>query len=97
MEDFDILQLIGEGSYAKVFKARNRKTNATFALKFIPKGVQLGEDGLKSLRQEFKIHKRLDHPNIVKVHDAFESPHELIVVTEFVPNELHKLFGIYKV
>ena len=96
MEDYEVVTLIGEGSFARVFKARHRMTKELFALKLIPK-VGKTQNDIAALRQEFKIHKGLDHPNIVKVHDAFETHNELIVVTEFVPNELHKLFDNYRV
>ena len=95
-EYYEVLHIIGEGSFGRVFKGRDRKTNSFVALKLIPK-VGKSEKDISALRQEFKIQKQLDHPNIVKVVDAFETNNELIVVTEFVPGELHKLFDIYRV
>jgi fused-like protein len=50
MEDYHLLDLIGEGSFGKVYKGRRRYCGQTVALKFIPKGNKTKKD-LKALRQ----------------------------------------------
>ena len=97
MEDPDEgLNLSGEGSFGRVFKGRHKKTKKEVALKLIPK-VGKSVSDIESIRQEVKIQQKLHHPNIVQVYEAFETKNELVVVTEFVPGELHKLFDKYKV
>ena len=69
------------------------------------------ERELRSLRSECKIQRELDHPNIVKMIDAFETDNEVniggdtksffidlqvISVAEFVPGELFRLFDQYR-
>jgi serine/threonine protein kinase len=37
MEDYEVLEKIGEGSFGRVYKARHRHLRGLVALKFIPK------------------------------------------------------------
>ena len=37
MEDYEVLEKIGEGSFGRVYKARHRNLRGLVALKFIPK------------------------------------------------------------
>lgn len=58
IDDFDLLALIGEGAFAKVFLARQRSMQRLVALKIsADKGAEP-----QTLAQ-------LDHPHIVRVHD----------------------------
>ncbi|XP_023331893.1 serine/threonine-protein kinase 36 isoform X2 [Eurytemora carolleeae] len=95
MDRFKVIEMIGEGSFGRVFKAVERDTGQTVALKLIPK-VGHSEKEISSLRSEFKIQKELSHPNIVRMLDAFETEKELISVAEFIPGELYRLFDLYK-
>ena len=49
---------------------------------FIPKKGKSEED-VENLRQEIDILRRLNHDNIILMLDAFETPREFCVVTEF--------------
>ena len=53
MERYTVLDLIGEGSFGRVFRGRDRVTGVTVALKLIPK-VGHSERELASLRTECK-------------------------------------------
>ncbi len=70
MDSYEFLELIGEGSFGRVFKGRLKgqpaSENNLIALKLVPK-VGQSEKDIKSLRRECKIQKQLNHKNIVKV------------------------------
>ncbi|MFI1392010.1 protein kinase family protein [Streptomyces griseoaurantiacus] len=68
------LQLIGEGSYAKVFSFVDPDYDIKFAVKRANK--DLSERDLHRFRQEFKILKRLSFPYIVQVYQYDETRHE---------------------
>lgn len=36
IDNYTLLQLIGEGNYGKVYRAKNVKTNQEYAIKIIP-------------------------------------------------------------
>lgn len=50
MDNYHVLDLIGEGSFGKVYKGRRKFCGQTVALKFIPKGNKTKKD-IKALRQ----------------------------------------------
>lgn len=95
MDKYSVLDLIGEGSFGRVFRGKDKQTGEIVALKLIPK-VGHSDKDIKSLRCECKIQKELQHPNIVKMIDAFETDNEVISVAEYVPGELFRLFDQYK-
>lgn len=68
------LQLIGEGSYAKVFSYIDPDYGTKFAIKRAKKG--LNERDLHRFQQEFTILKRLSFPYVVEVYQYDETRNE---------------------
>ncbi|GBG88292.1 hypothetical protein CBR_g46858 [Chara braunii] len=90
MENYHVIELVGEGSFGKVYKGRRKYTGQTVAMKFILKHGKSERD-IKNLRQEIEILRQLKHENIIQMLDAFETPHEFCVVTEFAQGELFEI------
>ncbi|OWM79409.1 hypothetical protein CDL15_Pgr022821 [Punica granatum] len=90
IEDYHVIELVGEGSFGKVYKGRRKYTSQTVAMKFIMKHGKSEKDIL-NLRQEIEILRKLKHENIIEMLDAFESPQEFCVVTEFAQGELFEI------
>ena len=90
MDEYHLAEQIGEGSFGKVFKGRRRYTSQIVALKLINKHGKSEKD-MRNLRQEIDSQRRLDHPNIILLLDAFETPHEFCLVTEFAEGELFEI------
>ncbi|XP_077216571.1 kinase family with ARM repeat domain-containing protein isoform X2 [Tasmannia lanceolata] len=90
VENYHVIELVGEGSFGKVYKGRRKYTGQTVAMKFILKHGKSEKD-LQNLRQEIEILKKLKHENIIEMLDAFESPQEFCVVTEFAQGELFEV------
>jgi len=59
-----------------------KKTGKKYAIKIIEK-TNVGAD-LNRLQTEIKILKQVDHPNIIKLKELFETPTMLAIVTELV-------------
>ena len=87
MENYIVLEHIGEGSFGKVYKARRKNTGFTVAMKFITKHGKSEKD-IRNLRQEIGILRKLNHENIILMFDAFETDREFCVVTEYAQGEL---------
>ncbi|XP_045416026.1 serine/threonine-protein kinase 36 isoform X2 [Lemur catta] len=90
MEKYHVLEMIGEGSFGRVYKGRRKYTAQVVALKFIPK-LGRSEKELKNLQREIEIMRGLRHPNIVHMLDSFETDKEVVVVTDYAEGELFQI------
>ncbi|KAF8116698.1 hypothetical protein N665_0015s0071 [Sinapis alba] len=90
VEDYHVIELVGEGSFGRVYKGRRKYTGQTVAMKFIMKQGKSDKD-IHSLRQEIEILRKLKHGNIIEMLDSFENEREFCVVTEFAQGELFEI------
>ncbi|KAM6178096.1 serine/threonine-protein kinase 36 [Rhynchocyon petersi] len=90
MEKYHVLEMIGEGSFGRVYKGRRKYSAQIVALKFIPK-LGRSEKELKNLQREIEIMRGLRHPNIVHMLDSFETDKEVVVVTDYAEGELFQI------
>jgi len=89
-DEYHRLELIGEGSYGKVYKGRRKFAGQIVAMKFIIKAGKVERD-LRNLRQEISILRTLRHENIILLLDWFETQDEICVVTEYGQGELFEI------
>lgn len=88
LNSFQQLEKLGEGTYATVFKGRNRHTNDLVALKEIHLD---SEEGTPSTAiREISLMKELKHENIVALHDVIHTENKLMLVFEFMDGDLKK-------
>ncbi|XP_077995717.1 serine/threonine-protein kinase 36-like [Glandiceps talaboti] len=90
MDNYHVLELIGEGSFGRVYKGRRKYSSQVVALKFIPK-VGRTDKELQSLRREIDIMRGLHHDNIIKMLDTFETDKEVVAVTDYAEGELFQI------
>ncbi|XP_070774102.1 serine/threonine-protein kinase 36 [Enoplosus armatus] len=90
MNLYHVLELVGEGSFGRVYKGRKKFSGQVVALKFMPK-VGRSEKELRSLKREIEIMRGLQHPNIVQLFDSFETETEVVVVTEYAEGQLFQI------
>ncbi|KAG5177373.1 kinase-like domain-containing protein [Tribonema minus] len=87
---YELRELIGHGTSAKVFMCVRRSTGERLACKVIDKrrlNLEPGEGGerlLAQLRREIDTLRKLEHPNIVKFQDFVETADTIYVVMELV-------------
>lgn len=80
---------LGEGTYGTVYKARKHRTGEVVAMKRIKLGSN--EDGIPSTAiREIAVLKELHHFNVVKLLDVFCKPDKLVLVFEYLENDLKK-------
>eukprot|EP00933_Yihiella_yeosuensis_P013691 TRINITY_DN12567_c0_g2_i1.p1 TRINITY_DN12567_c0_g2~~TRINITY_DN12567_c0_g2_i1.p1 ORF type:complete len:320 (-),score=52.36 TRINITY_DN12567_c0_g2_i1:205-1164(-) len=81
--------LLGEGTYGKVYKARVVRTGETVAMKQMKLDSQ--EEGVPSTAiREIALLKELSHQNVVRLLDIFCKPNKLVLVFEYLENDLKK-------
>lgn len=68
VDDYEILSLLGTGGMGYVYEARHRVLNKVYALKTI-KADRLNETIWRRLQVEAQAIARMNHPNIVGIHN----------------------------
>ncbi|KAJ3644363.1 hypothetical protein Zmor_027028 [Zophobas morio] len=92
MDRYEVIKLLGEGSFGRVYKAKVIADSSFVALKVICKARRSNKE-IIGLRRECEIQRNLHHPNIIQMLDSFETASEIVVVTEFAQKELNNLLG----
>lgn len=85
---YEILEELGEGGMAVVYRANDSRLDRDVAIKVIRKGAFPADHIdriLKRFEREAKALARLSHPNIMKVHDYGEHEGSPYLVMEYLP------------
>mmetsp|Transcript_9808 Transcript_9808/g.19284 ORF Transcript_9808/g.19284 Transcript_9808/m.19284 type:complete len:713 (-) Transcript_9808:1832-3970(-) len=85
LNNFRIIDEIGAGSFARVYKVMKIDDSQIFAMKSLNKDFLRKRKQLKYAINEGKILKQLDHPFIIKLHYAFQSAKSLYYVLDYCP------------
>jgi len=97
-EDFKILETLGSGTYAKVYKVQKKVTREIYAMKCLVKENLMFKKEMQSALTERNILKAALHPFIVQLHYAFQSEKYLFFVMDFLPGgELQFYLWKYRV
>ena len=67
---YRVLETIGSGGAGTVYRAKDRRTGDTVALKLLSTGPALDPRAARRLAREFETLAELSHPNVVKVFDS---------------------------
>ena len=74
--------MIGEGSYASVYLGKSIETGENVAVKVIDKKIFLNAYNLKNIQSEIDIMKMVDHENIVRLYDIYQTANNMYIITE---------------
>ena len=72
LASFDIVKQLGVGLSGSVYLVKSKTTGTLFALKTMRK-ESIQSNQLASFQQEVSLLRELDHPNIVKLNEYFET------------------------
>ncbi|KAK7412460.1 hypothetical protein VNO78_03924 [Psophocarpus tetragonolobus] len=81
---FEIGKLLGHGTFAKVYYARNLKSGEGVAIKVIDKEKILKGGLVAHIKREISILRRVRHPNIVQLFEVMATKSKIYFVMEYV-------------
>ena len=84
--DFDVFNLLGEGSFGKVFKERHKQSGHLYAMKSMQKQFLISNNQIKYAVTEAEIMKGLEHPYVLRLDYTFQTPDHLHMVMELIDN-----------
>lgn len=93
--NFEVVELIGEGGMGSVFKAYDHTLGRMVALKVLRREVSAREDERTKLEQEARVTASVNHPHVVRVYSFGEADGQFYLAMELVEKgSLDDLMGI---
>ncbi len=87
VDNYEILGVLGRGGMGVVYKALQTNLNRVVALKMIQSGPRASAQELARFRTEAQALARLQHANIVQIHDTGEHEDRPYFSLEFCPGD----------
>lgn len=81
-KQYETGRVIGDGNFATVKECRHRETGQSYAMKIIGKAKLKGKEDM--IDSEILIIQSLSHPNIVKLHEVYETDTDICLIMEYV-------------
>ena len=85
---------IGKGAFSTIYKGRHKETNKLYAIKEI--SFENLEKIRESIKREFTLMKKLNHKNIIRLHEVFFDNDEkniYLVIDYYSKGDLSKFLG----
>ncbi|OMJ92028.1 hypothetical protein SteCoe_5348 [Stentor coeruleus] len=77
------LKILGKGSYGEVKLYRHAETGILYAVKTISKDFIRKHSSISVILREIRVHKELNHPNIIRLIKYFEDSEKVYIVLEY--------------
>lgn len=84
IEDFDLLKVIGKGSFGKVMQVMKKDTKQIYALKTLRKHHIVSRMEVTHTMAERTVLARINNPFVVPLKFSFQSPEKLYLVLSFI-------------
>ena len=86
------IRVLGKGGFARCYEVFDEQNHQSLAAKIIPKKNLIKSRAKQKLISEIKIHKSINHENIVKFEHYFEDAEYVYLLIELCHNQtLHEL------
>ncbi len=86
-DKYEVLETIGRGGMGTVYKARQRNLDRIVAIKMLSEELASDPEFRARFQQEATVVARLNHPNIVQVHDIETHQNTFCIIMEYVDGE----------
>ena len=84
LSDFEVLKLIGKGSFAKVYLVRNKFNKKIYSMKKLNKPFIKRNKQEKNIINERILLSKIDYPFLVKLYCCFQDKEYLYFIMEFI-------------
>ncbi|KAG9412769.1 hypothetical protein AC1031_015668 [Aphanomyces cochlioides] len=85
IEDFDLLKVLGKGSFGKVMMVRKKDNQKIYAMKTLRKAALIKRNQLLHTKTERNILQQIKHPFLTTLSYAFQTPEKLYLVMDYCP------------
>ena len=83
LDDFDLLKVIGRGSFGKVMQVRKKDSGKVYAMKILKKETIIARNQVEHTRAERAILQSLQHPFLMGLRFAFQTKEKLYFVLDY--------------
>ncbi|QDZ17804.1 protein kinase [Chloropicon primus] len=84
IDDFELLKVLGKGSFGKVMQVKKKGTGEILAMKILQKDKVLEKHQLEHTKAERHILQAVQHPFMVHLRFAFQSESKLYMILDYV-------------
>lgn len=81
---YELGKLLGQGTFAKVYYARNVNTGESVAIKVMDKAKIMKVGMMEQIKREISVMRLVRHPNIVELYEVMASKTKIYFVMEYV-------------
>ncbi|XP_057969773.1 CBL-interacting serine/threonine-protein kinase 6 [Malania oleifera] len=81
---YELGRLLGHGTFAKVYHARNLQSGKSVAMKVVGKEKVIKVGMMEQVKREIAVMKMVEHPNIVELHEVMASKSKIYFAMELV-------------
>jgi 5'-AMP-activated protein kinase, catalytic alpha subunit len=83
LEKYEVGRLLGQGTFAKVYLAKNLKSGQTVAIKAFDKERVFKVGLTEQIKREISVMKMVNHPNIIKLYEVMATKKKIYFVMEY--------------
>ncbi|XP_058100837.1 CBL-interacting protein kinase 5 [Magnolia sinica] len=84
MHRYELGRMLGQGTFAKVYHARNIVSGQSVAIKIIDKEKILKVGMIEQIKREISVMRLVRHPNVVQLYEVMASKTKIYFVMEYV-------------
>jgi 5'-AMP-activated protein kinase catalytic alpha subunit len=83
MKKYELGRLLGQGTFAKVYHARNLVTGVNVAIKVVDKEKVLKVGMVDQIKREISVMRLVRHPNVVELYEVMATKTKIFIVMEY--------------